>query len=111
MVKDILRDMVKEVYKRITPELIIGAVAEYFSLPKDDLRRGKRNKHLVLPKQIATYLIRSLTDLSFPEIGNFLGAKHHTTILYSCKKMENSLKKDEKLKFIIDSITQDIKCV
>ena len=70
LVKDILKDMVKEVHKRITPELIIDAVAEYFSLPKDDLRRGKRNKNLILPKQVTMYPSVH-NDLSLPEIGNF----------------------------------------
>ena len=109
LTREILKDMVKEVYKRITPELIVEAVGEYFNIPKEELHKNKRSKNLVLPRQIATYLIRSLTELSLPEIGSFLGAKHHTTILYSCKKMAESLKKDEKLKLVIDSITQDIK--
>ena len=109
LVKDILKDMVKEVHKRITPDLVVEAVSNHFSLPKEELRRTKRTKNLVLPRQLAMYLIRTLTELSLPEIGTFLGAKHHTTILYACKKIDAAAKKDEKLKFLIDSLTQDIK--
>jgi len=109
LVKDILKDMVKEVHKRITPELVLEAVSSYFNTPKDELRKNKRSKNMVLPRQTAMYLIRSLTELSFPEIGSFFGSKHHTTILYAYKKMVESLKKDEKLRFIVDRITQDIK--
>jgi chromosomal replication initiator protein len=109
LAKDILKDMVKEIYKRITPEIILEKVSNYFNLSKDDLKKSKRNKNLVLPRQVTMYLIRELTNLSLPEIGNFLGAKHHTTILYAYKKIKENLKSDEKLKLIIDSITQEIK--
>ena len=109
LTKEILKDMVKEIYKRITPETILERVTNYFSLSKDDLKRGKRNKNLALPRQIAMYLIRELTELSLPEIGAFFGAKHHTTILYAHKKIKADLKKDQKLKIAVDSITQEIK--
>ncbi|MEI8349396.1 MAG: chromosomal replication initiator protein DnaA [Candidatus Omnitrophota bacterium] len=109
LAKEILRDMVKEIYKRITPDVVLERVGGYFNLTRDDLKKGKRSKTLVLPRQIVMYLTRELTDLSLPEIGAALGAKHHTTILYAHKKLKESLKKDEKLKLIIDSIKQDIK--
>ena len=57
------------------------------------------------------YLIRELTELSLPEIGGFFGAKHHTTILYAHKKISGDLKKNEKLKMIINSLSQEIKSV
>ncbi len=109
LAKDILKDMVKEIYRRTTPELILEKVSNYFDFNKEDLKKKGRNKNLVLPRQIAMYLIRKLTELSLPEIGGFFGAKHHTTILYAYKKIEQDLKKDEKLKFSINSITQEIK--
>jgi chromosomal replication initiator protein len=109
LAKEILKDMVKEIYKRITPEIVLEKVSNYFNLSRDELKKSKRNKNLVLPRQITMYLIRELTDLSLPEIGNFLGAKHHTTILYAHRKVKENLKKDEKLKLIINSITQEIK--
>ena len=109
LAKDILKDMVKEIYKRVTPDVVLDRVGGYFSVSKEDLKKGKRNKNLALPRQIAMYLIRELTDLSLPEIGSFFGAKHHTTILYAHKKIKADLKKDPKLKLSIDSITQEIK--
>ena len=96
-----LKDMVKEIYKRITPETIIGSVSSYFNVPSEDLKRGKRNKNVVRPRQIAMYLIRELTELSLPEIGRVFGAKHHTTVLYAHKKIKGDFKKDEKLKLNI----------
>ena len=81
----------------------------YFNTQINDLKRGKRNKNLVIPRQVAMYLIRELTELSLPEIGMFFGAKHHTTILYAHKKIKEELNKNEKLKLIIHTITQEIK--
>jgi len=109
MAKGILKDMVKEIYRRVTPETILEKVAGYFGVSKDDLKKSRRNKNLVLPRQIAMYLIRELTELSLPEIGGFFGAKHHTTVLYAAKKIKEDLKKDGKLKLSINSLTQEIK--
>ncbi len=109
LAKEILKDMVKEIYKAITPLGILERVAEHFSLTKDELKKSKRSKALVLPRQIAMYLIRELTELSFPEIGLVFGAKHHTTILYAVKKIRTDLKKSSKLKLTIDTLTQEIK--
>ncbi|MCM8823721.1 MAG: chromosomal replication initiator protein DnaA [Candidatus Omnitrophica bacterium] len=109
LAKYILKDMVKEITKKITPEMILEKVAESYNISPSDLKSNKRNKSLILPRQMVMYLIRELTDLSLPEIGNFLGAKHHTTILYATKKLQEILKKDIKVKNIINSITQEIK--
>jgi len=109
LAKDILKDMVKEIYRKITPDTILNKVAEYFDVSVVDLKGGKRNKALIFPRQVTMYLLRNLTNLSFPEIGRVLGAKHHTTILYAYKKVEERLKRDVKIKMIIQSLTQDIK--
>lgn len=109
MAKEILKDMVKEIYKRVTPEFILEKVSNYFNVSIDDLKKGKRNKNLVIPRQILMYLVRELTTLSLPEIGAVLGAKHHTTILYASKKVKEDLKTDQKLKLVIQEITQEIK--
>ena len=109
LAKEILKDMVKEIYKRVTPNLILERVSDYFNIPKEDLKKGRRSKNLVIPRQITMYLVRELTDLSLPEIGASLGAKHHTTVLYAHKKVKESLKTNEKIKLAINNIRQDIK--
>ncbi|MBN3039732.1 MAG: chromosomal replication initiator protein DnaA [Candidatus Omnitrophica bacterium] len=109
LAKDILKDMVKEIYKAITPVGILEKVADYFSINKEELKKSKRSKNLVFPRQIAMYLIRELTDLSLPEIGGVFGAKHHTTILYAHKKIKDDLTKNEKLKHAINKLSQEIK--
>ncbi|MBU1122004.1 MAG: chromosomal replication initiator protein DnaA [Candidatus Omnitrophota bacterium] len=109
LAQDILKDMVKEINKRVTPAIIIEKVADFFNVSKEDIKKGKRNKTLVVPRQAAMYLVRELTEFSLPEIAGVFGAKHHTTILYAHKKTKAELCKNEKLKKIIHSLTQDIK--
>lgn len=109
MAKDILKDMVKEIYKRITPDVILQRAANYYGISKEDIRKPKRTKTMVVPRQVSMYLIRELTDLSLPEIGRVFGAKHHTTVLYACRKVKGDLEKNKKLKNDVDSLTQEIK--
>lgn len=109
LAKDILKDTVKEIYKRITPQTIIEKVSEYFTIPSEDIKKNKRNKNLVIPRQIAMYLVRELTDLSLPEIGVIFGAKHHTTVLYAHKKIKETLQSNNKIKQDIDNLRQLIK--
>lgn len=109
LAKDILKDMVKEIRKRVGPGMIIEKVSDYFNVSVEFLKKNSRSKNLVFPRQISMYLIRELTDLSLPEIGVFFGSKHHTTILYACKKIKHSLNKDIRLKKDINNLTQIIK--
>jgi chromosomal replication initiator protein len=87
--------------------MVQKAVAEFFKIPLSDLRAKKRNKNIVLPRQIAMYLSRELSNVSFPEIGNAFGGKDHTTALYSYKKIEKNLSNpgEEGLKNIIRELT------
>jgi chromosomal replication initiator protein len=109
LARDILRDMVKEIDKKITPQLILNKVADYFEVNAADLKKSKRSKSLILPRQVAMYLIRELTELSLPEIGTNLGAKHHTTILYAIRKLKKIMKEDRKVENIVNSLSQEIK--
>lgn len=109
LAQETLKNMVKEIKKQITPDIILNHVSNYFNISKEEIKQSKRNKGVLLPRQVAMYLIRQLTDLSFPEIGSYLGAKHHTTILYAHKKLEDNLKKDDKLQLIVNSLLQEIK--
>jgi len=109
MAKEILKDMVREQDKKIDASKIFQRVAEYFNLEAEDLKGKKRSKSFVLPKQIAMYLFRELTDYSLPEIGKIFGTKHHTTILYAHRKLKEILKKDNKVNNIVSEITQKLK--
>jgi chromosomal replication initiator protein len=108
LAKEVLKDLLKEPQKLITVDSIQRCVAEEYGVSLQDLKLRRRNKNIVLPRQIAMFLSRELTDLSFPEIGNFFGGKDHTTVLHSYNKIKNQLSNDEHLKDKINKITQVI---
>ncbi len=68
-----------------------------------------RNKNIVLPRQVAMYLSRELTELSLPEIGNFFGGKDHTTVLHSFNKIKTSLTVNGDLKNKVERVIHIIK--
>jgi chromosomal replication initiator protein len=109
--KSILKDMVKESMKTISVEMVQKSVSAFYSIPLSELRAKKRNKNIVLPRQVAMYLSRKLTNLSLPEIGNAFGGKDHTTVLHSCKKIENEILNNSEngLKNTIEKLTTLLK--
>lgn len=109
MAKMILKDMVKESVKIISVEMVQKHVCDYYKVSLLDLKAKGRHKNIVLPRQIAMYLSRQLTNLSLPEIGNAFGGKDHTTVLHSCKKIDEALSKDKQLKSNIDYLLTGLK--
>jgi chromosomal replication initiator protein len=109
MAKVILKDMVRETTKIISVDKIQKSVADYFQISSPELKTTRRNKNIVLPRQVAMYLSRQLTDLSLPEIGHAFGGKDHTTVLHSCKKIKEAINKDKNLQNIIEKLTFSIK--
>jgi len=109
MAKLILKDMVKETAKTITVDMVQRTVANHFNLSMADLKNTRRNKNIVLPRQVAMYLARQLTNLSLPEIGSAFGGKDHTTVLHSCKKIEGCVGQDKNLNNAVAQLTDELK--
>ncbi len=109
LTKEVLKDLLKEPKKLITMDFIAHCVAEEFGLSLQDIKTKKRNKNIVLPRQIAMYLSRELTDLSFPEIGDYFGGKDHTTVLHSFNKIKEGVNNLPDLKDKVERVLQVIK--
>jgi len=109
LAKEVLRDLLKEPKKLITVDFIQRCTAEEFGVSLGDLKTRRRNKTIVLPRQIAMYLSRELTDLSLPEIGQFFGGKDHTTVLHSYNKIKEGVNKSPSLYEKVERITHIIK--
>ena len=91
-----------------TPSLIITQVCKFYSIEEDVLRGTKKNKGITEARQVATYLIRKLTNLSLPDIGKEF-SRDHSTILYGIRKVEVALKDgDKQLQDNIRDITANI---
>jgi chromosomal replication initiator protein len=108
LTKEVLKDLLKEPKKLITVDFIQRCVAEEFGISSQDLKTRRRQKNIVLARQVAMYLSRELTDLSLPEIGSFFGGKDHTTVLYSYNKIKEDLNKKEVLKNRVERVIQVI---
>jgi len=89
----------------LTPRQVIEKTAKHFQLEPQDITSPKRDKHIVVPRQIAMYLLRSELHLSFPKIATELGRKDHTTAIHSVEKIEKAIKLD----FIIRQQISDIR--
>lgn len=92
-----------------TPAYIIDVVAKFFGMSPSDLTGSRRGQDVVLARQAAIYLTRTLTKYSFPEIGAAFGGRDHTTIMHSVKKIEDGMRRDETLKNNIDLLLKAIR--
>ena len=85
--------------KRILePEQVVAVVAEHFGLTVEQLRGPKRDREIVVPRQIAAYLSREETDASLVRIGGALGGRDHSTIIHGCAKIEREMSYDAELR-------------
>ena len=109
MAKIILKDMVQESTKIISIEMIQKTVSRFFGVTTADLRAKKRTKNIVVARQMAMYLCRNLANLSLPEIGNAFGGKDHTTVLHSCKKIEQAMESDSDIKTAFLKLSTELK--
>lgn len=80
--------------QHVTPKQIIDKTARHFQIDVKEICSAKRDKHIVVPRQIAMYLLRSELHLSFPKIAGELGRKDHTTAIHSVEKIEKAIKLD-----------------
>ena len=83
---------------RVTVDDILLTVAGYFGLEVDELTGKRRTRHIARARQIVMYLTRDLTDMSLPQIGNAIGGRDHTTVLYGCDKIATLFEKDDAIR-------------
>ena len=102
-------NLLKENEKVITAENVIKSVCNYFNIKIGDIKSNKKLKEFVEPRQIAMYLIRNYTELSFPEIGDKFGGKDHSSIIYAVNKVKKNLNNNEELEKILNNIIKMIK--
>jgi chromosomal replication initiator protein len=96
-------------HQAITAEDIQKTVANYFRIKITDLKSATRTKTLVVPRQIAMYLCRQMTNLSLMEIAAAFGRRDHTTVLNAIYRTEESLRQDPELAQTINFLIENIK--
>ncbi len=109
LAKKSLDDYIKENIKKETPiSKIQDIVADYFGVEKKLLLSKKRTAGIVLPRQVAMYVAREITNLSTTEIGKNFGSKDHTTVLHALEKISNLKKMDQNLNEKIEKIFKEL---
>ena len=106
LAKESLKDLIAVRGRQVSVENIQKTVAEYYKIKIADILSKKRSRSFSKPRQIAMSLTRELTNLSFPEIGEAFGGRHHTTIMHACDEIENQRLKDQNVGQDLGFLTQ-----
>jgi len=104
LAREVLAKLLETAEREISPEAILKTVAEHYGVKVQDLRSGRKHKAVALPRQVAMYLMRRLTRASFPEIGERLGGRDHSTVMYAVKKIEQRIHDDVSLKNTVEAL-------
>ena len=94
--------------RQITPELILEVVSEHFSITISDLKSGKRNSNIAIPRQVAMYLCRTMTDTPLKSIGIMLGGRDHSTVSHGVEKVAEEIKSDEAFNNTVEIIKKKL---
>jgi chromosomal replication initiator protein len=90
------------------PDKIIDAVADRFGLTRERLLSRDRSAEVALPRQVAMYLLREDVQLSLPQIGERLGGRDHTTVMYGCDKITELMEQDERLRRQVAALREQL---
>lgn len=105
LLKDILQE---EAQERVTIEKVQQKVTEHYQVRLADIQSKKRPANIVLPRQVAMFLSRELTDSSLKEIGEAFGGRDHGTVIHACKTIENLVNSDEALKRTVEYLSSKL---
>jgi chromosomal replication initiator protein len=85
-------------HREVEPNQVVQMVAEAFGITVEQILARDRSRRVALPRQIAMYLLREESQISLPQIGNVLGGRDHTTVMYGCDKVADLLEQDDRLR-------------
>jgi chromosomal replication initiator protein len=109
LAQDVLRNVLQNDDRAVTIESVQKAVAERYSLKVTELKSKNNSKSVALPRQIAMYLCKNLTNASLPEIGRSFGGKHHSTVIHSIKKIELLRTRDGDFNMVINNLLESFR--
>ena len=108
MAKETLKDILSDRQKLISIENIQKTVASFYTVSVSDLKSSKKFRIYALPRQIAMYLCRTMTNSSFPEIGEKFGGKDHSTVIHACRQIEKRLNEDREIKNVVETLKNQL---
>ena len=101
-----LKDILPADQRRILAPEIIKFVSRHYGLKVSEIKSRNNAKQIAYPRQVAMYLCKQLTDLSYPDIGKHFNNKHHSTVMYSVEKIEKLRSTDSELDRTLDRMAQ-----
>lgn len=93
----------------IDVQKVVQEVSKRFGIEPSEIRGKCRSKDIVVPRQVAMYLTRTLTDNSLPSIGKAFGGKDHSTVLHACKKIEEKVAQDRAFALLLEEISRHVR--
>ena len=109
LTQDVLRNVLQHDERAVTIEVIQKFVADFYQLKLVDLKSRNNSKSIALPRQIAMYLCKALTNASLPEIGKSFGGKHHSTVIHSIRKIEGLRKRDGDFNTLVNTLSESVR--
>ncbi|HVH88552.1 MAG TPA: chromosomal replication initiator protein DnaA [Terriglobales bacterium] len=106
--QQVLKNFIDSQARKISIESIQKAVAEQFGLRTAEIKAKNNSRSIVVPRQIAMYLAKQMTEASLPEIGRQFGGKHHTTVMHSIAKIDEQRRADKDLNRTINKLTETL---
>jgi chromosomal replication initiator protein len=103
-----LKQFIDNQVRKITIEAIQRSVAEHFGMKVPELKQKNNSRQIVVPRQIAMYLAKQMTEASLPEIGRQFGGKHHTTVMHSIAKIDEQRRNDKDLNRTINKLMENL---
>jgi chromosomal replication initiator protein len=108
LAKETLRDILPPEGSHVTPAEIIKSVARHYGLKVSEIKSRNNSKQIVFPRQVAMYICKQLTELSFPEIGKHFNDKHHSTVMHSVEKIDKMRAADPDFKRTVEVFLQQL---
>lgn len=107
--KEALKDVLSKEDKPITPTEILRVVAAHYGLKVADIKQKSNAKTIAFPRQVAMYLCKDLTDLSYPEIGKLFADKHHSTVMYSVQQIKKMIDADAQFARTVEALAKQFR--
>ncbi|HEX6098348.1 MAG TPA: chromosomal replication initiator protein DnaA [Thermoanaerobaculia bacterium] len=109
LAKEALKDILSKEEKPINAPEILRVVAQHYGLKVSDLKQKSNAKTIAFPRQVAMYLCKELTDLSYPEIGKVFADKHHSTVMYSVQQIKKMMDADAQFARTVEGLSKQFR--
>ena len=103
-----LKQFIDTQVRKITIEAIQRTVSEHFGMKVSELKQKNNSRSVVVPRQIAMFLAKQMTEASLPEIGRQFGGKHHTTVMHSIGKIDEEKRTDKDLNRTLNKLMETL---